>query len=505
MGSTSSILGRASPLIAARLAAAALSLSIPLVLARTMGFAEYGTYKQLFLVSVAAASVLPLGMAQSLYFFVPRAKEQRPVLGQTLAFLLGAGALGAAATWSAGPWVSRALSNPELLDYRLELALFIGLVVAASPLEVSLTTQGKTRCSAATYLASDGVKALVLVLPNLAGLGLHAMMRGMVAWGALRLAAAWAVALGSARGPLWDRALFRRQLAYALPFGLAIAIAIPQQYAHQFVVAHAVGPALFAVYAVGVFELPFVDLFYTPTGEVLMVRLGELDAAGRREEGAAAFREAAEKLSLVLLPPIAFVWAVAPAFITTLFGPRFADATPIFRVALLVMPLAIWPVDATLRAQGETKHILRSYALKAAAAIPLAWVGVQRFGLLGAAGSYVAAECLGRAFLAWRLPGSLSSPERRVKAGDLVPWRPLLRTAAASLGLALAGWGVLRLASASGLGAGTTLLHRSFPFATASAVFALGYAALLASSGTALPGFLGAIRLRRREKRALQT
>jgi O-antigen/teichoic acid export membrane protein len=489
----SSILGRAGPLIAARLASAVLSLSIPLVLARTMAFAEYGTYKQLFLVSLTAASILPLGMAQSLYFFVPRASAPRPVLRQTLAFVLLTGALGAAALWTAGPWIARALSNPGLLEHRQELALFTGLLVAASPLEVSMTAQGQTRRSAAVYLASDAVKALVIALPTLAGFGLHAIMRGMVAWAALRLAAAWAVALGSGRGPLWDRALLRRQLAYALPFGLAIAIAIPQQYAHQFVVAHTVGPALFAIYAVGVFELPFVDLFYTPTGEVLMVRLGELDSAGRREEGAAAFREAVEKLAIILLPPIAFIWAVAPAFITTLFGPRFAGAAPVFRLALLVMPLAIFPLDATLRARGETRHILRSYLLKAAVAIPLAWIGVQRFGLIGAAGSYVAAEFLGRGFLSWRVPRSLSSPPRRVRARDLIPWGPLSRTAAASLALALSGAGALHLAAAAGLGGAPEIVHRSFPFATACALFALGYAGLLASSGAVFRGAPGAI------------
>jgi O-antigen/teichoic acid export membrane protein len=489
----SSILGRAGPLIAARLAAAVLSLSIPLVLARVMAFTEYGTYKQLFLVSTTAAAILPLGMAQSLYFFVPRAPSARPVLGQTLAFVLVTGALGAAVLWAAGPWIARALSNPGLLEHRQELALFTGLVVAASPLEVSMTAQGRTRRSATVYLASDALKALAIVLPTLAGLGLHAVMRGMVAWAALRLAAAWTVALRPARGPLWDRRLLRRQLTYALPFGLAIAIAIPQQYAHQFVVAHSVGPALFAIYAVGVFELPFVDLFYTPTGEVLMVHLGELDSAGRREEGAAAFREAVEKLSIVLLPPIAFIWAVAPAFITTLFGARFAGAAPVFRIALLVMPLAIFPLDATLRARGETRHILRSYLLKATVAIPLAWIGVQRLGLIGAAGSYVTAECMGRAFLAWRVPRSLSSPAQRIRAWDLVPWRQLSRTAAMSLALALAGAGTLHQAAGAGLGGAPGVVQRSFPFAVACALFTVGYLGALVASGAALPGAPGAI------------
>jgi O-antigen/teichoic acid export membrane protein len=494
-------MGRAGPLIAARLASATLSLSIPLVLARTMALPEYGTYKQLFLVSMTASGLVPLGMAQSLYFFVPRTTERRACLAHTLAFLAVAGAAGGLALWLLGPRIATWLSNPALLEHRLELALYTALLVGAVPLEISMTAQGRTGRAAATYLVSDASKAAVIVLPTLAGHGLHAMMAGMIAWAGARLAATWAIVLPTARGPVWDGPLLRRQLAYALPFGMAIAFSIPQQYAHQFIVAHAVGPALFAVYAVACFELPFVDLFYTPTGEVLMVQLGELDRAGRRSEGAAAFREAVDRLAIILLPPILFVWAVAPTFILTVFGWRFEAAVPVFRVCLLVMPLAIWPIDATLRARGATGHILLSYVVKAAVAIPLAWVSVQRWGLMGAAASYVAAEFLGRLFLGARLPAALSSPGARVRLRDLVPAARLLRTLAASVALALAGAGALELARAAvGGRPEATLTHRLLPLCAAGALFAVGHAGLLLASGVKLPGALGTLLARIRAR-----
>ncbi len=501
MADARSLMARAGPLIAARIASATLSLSIPLVLARVMRIEEYGTYKQLFLVSVTASGIAPLGMTQSLYFFVPRVAERRPCFAQTLGFLLAAGALGGGAIYLLGPSFASWLSNPALLDHRLELALYTALLVAGAPLEISMTAQGYTGRAAATYLVSDAAKAAVLVLPSLAGLSLHAMMAGMVAWAAARVAAAWLVAVPRSRGPLWDRALLREQLAYALPFGMAIVFATPQQYAHQFIVAHAVGPALFAVYAVACFELPFVDLFYTPTGEVLMVQLGELDRAGRIGEGVAAFREAVERLATILLPPIFFVWAVAPTFIVTVFGARFAQAAPIFRICLAALPLAVWPIDATLRARGETRHILLSYVVKAAVIIPFAWWAVGRHGLAGAAASYVAGEFLGRAFLAAKLPAALSSPGCRVRLRDLVPGARLARDVAASLALALLGAGALGVAAdhAAGLGA---LARRVVPLGVASAVFGVAYLGILAASGAQVPGFLGALLSRRRANRA---
>jgi len=499
----SSLLGRAGPLIAARLTSACITLFIPLVLARMMPQAEYGTYKLLFLVSMTASAVLPLGVTQSLYFFVPRAREPRVFFGQTLVFMLFSGAIGGLALFLGAPLLARALSTPGLVDHRAELALFTGLVVAAAPLETSITSQGKTRLAALSYLVSDATRAGALILPALSGFGLHGMMRAMVAWGALRLGTAWSLTLLGQRGRLWERQLFRQQLAYALPFGMAIIFAVPQQYAHQFIVAHAVGPALFAIYAVACFELPFVDLFYTPTGEVLMVQLGELERAGRRSEGAVAFRSAVERLGLLLLPPIGFFFAVAPAFIVTMFGPRFAEAAPLFRICLFVMPLGVFPLDATLRALGETRYILLSYLLKAAVSIPVVWLSVERFGLIGAAFAYVASELLGRALLGWRVPRALSSPGEVVRARDLLPARALARTTLVAMALAAAGAATYHVAARFEVAPAGSFLHRVFALGVAGSVFAVGYLWQLVASGQQLPGFVGTLLARRRARRTV--
>ena len=89
----SSFMGKAGPLVLARLFTAGLTLSIPLVLARVLSLEEYGTYYQLFLIATTLYYVLPCGVVQSLYYFLPRAEQKRPWLGQTLLFMSGAGVL----------------------------------------------------------------------------------------------------------------------------------------------------------------------------------------------------------------------------------------------------------------------------------------------------------------------------------------------------------------------------------------------------------------------------
>jgi O-antigen/teichoic acid export membrane protein len=496
--SETSLMSQASPLIAARLFTAVLTLSIPLVLARVLPLSEYGTYKQLFLIALTLSSILPFGVGQSLYYFIPRAAHPRVYFGQTLLFLLAAGAVAAVGLHAAMPRVAAAFDNPELLDHRLLLALYAGLTVAASPLELSMTSRGQTRRSAITYLVWDSARAAAFVVPAATGRGLGAMMATLTAFAALRLVTTWVMMLGGTRGPVFDRRLFAGQLAYALPFGLAMLVAIPQQYAHQYVVASSVAPALFAIYAAGCFDPPFVDLLYTPTGEVLMVRLGALEKQGRAGESVAAFREASGHLARYLLPWIVLLWAIAPEFILAVFGERFAASATIFRVWLLAIPLGIFPIDAALRARNETRHLFRAYLVKAIATVPLVWFGVTRYGIVGGAASYVAAELVGKIVLAARLPRALADEGVCPTFQALVPWAEISRAAIGGALASIAAVAILRAAPAlEGPGSAATALYRFVPLIIAGAAAAAVYVAVLWMTGVRPAAVLAVFRSRR--------
>ena len=493
----SSFMGKAGPLVLARLFTAGLTLSIPLVLARALSLAEYGTYYQLFLIATTLYYVLPLGVVQSLYYFLPRTEEKRPWVGQTLLFMSGAGMVGAALVWALLGPVAGYFDNPALLEHRGSLALYTAFLLGSFPLEISLTSQGRTKHSALVYLVSDAVRAAAMVVPCLLGLGLSGMMGAVVGFTFLRYVATWVVAPRGTTGPLLRAGHWREQLVYAAPFGAAMALSIPQQNAHLYMVAGVVSPALYALYRVGCFQLPVVDLLYTPTSEVLMVRLGELEKQGRLEEGVEAFREAAGKLAFLFLPFAAFLFAAAPEFIGALFGVKFLPAVPVFRVSVLGVVLAILPMDGVLRARGHTRAIFLSYLLKAAVTVPLVWVGVRQFGMMGGVVSWALAEAVGKASLLVRVPAALSTPTLRLRVRDLIPWRELGR---ASLAALAAGGGVflLRLGLAhtwSGLPEG--FVWRAVPLAVAGVLFALGYVAVLYATGVRPLGLIAALRSRR--------
>ncbi len=444
-GAEGSLFARASPLMAARLASAAVTFFIPLVLARTLRLAEYGTYKQFLLIAQTLYYTLPLGVPQALYYFVPRAEQRRPYFVQTLGFLLAAGAVAGAVILSLGGPIAHFFSNPELYRHRWSLALYVFGLIGSFPLEVSLTSSGRTRHAAVAYLVSDGVRAVAMTVPALLGFGVTGVMVCLAAFALARQVVTCVLVVRSSRGPWWRRGLFFEQLAYAAPFGAAVAIAIPQQYAHQYAVSALVSPEAFALYAVGCFQLPFIDLLYTPTSEVLMVRLGELDRAGRKAEGVRLFRKASAALALAVLPVAVFFFGAAPDVIAALFGDRFVSAAPLFRIGLAAVVLAALPVDAVLRACGHTRHILLANALKAVVTVPLLWFGVKTFGMRGALASWVVVEYFGKAVLLAKVPRALGEGDQRARFGDLLPLSEMGR---ALVGVAFAAAGVVGLRAA---------------------------------------------------------
>ncbi|HZH18005.1 MAG TPA: oligosaccharide flippase family protein [Archangium sp.] len=493
----SSFLGRAGPLVLARLFTAGLTLSIPLVLARVLSLEEYGTYYQLFLIATTLYYVLPFGVVQSLYFFVPRAEEKRPWLGQTLLYMSGAGVVAAGLVWVLLGLVARHFDNPGLLEHRATLAAYTAFLLGSFPLEISLTSQGRTKHSALVYLVSDAVRAACMVVPCLLGFGLHGMMVAVAGFALVRYVAAWVVVPRGTTGPLARAELWRQQFVYAIPFGAAMALAIPQQNAHLYMVAGSVAPAVYALYRVGCFQLPVVDLLYTPTSEVLMVRLGELDKQGRLEEGVVAFREAAGKLAFVFLPFAAFLFAAAPEFIGALFGAKFLEAVPIFRVSVVGVVLAVLPMDGVLRARGHTRAIFLSYLVKAAVTVPLVWVGVKRFGMMGGVVSWALAEVVGKSALLVRVPAALSTPERRLRIRDVIPWRELGKASLAAMAAAV-GVFLLRAGTVhtwSGLPEG--FVWRALPLALAGLLFAMGYVGVLYATGVRPLSVLASLRSRR--------
>jgi O-antigen/teichoic acid export membrane protein len=465
----------------ARVFSAALTFAVPMVLARALLPAELGTFREAWLVVITLALVLPMTTPQSLYYFVPREPERSALfVGQALAFNLVVGLAGAGLVLAAGPAIVRHFGNPRLAAEVPWIALVTALMVASIPFDAAYNSVGRVRAAALVRLATEAGRGLAMVLGTLLAHSVRGLLAGIAAALAIRLALCWGLLLRAYGLHLsWKET--RRQLRYALPFGLAAAIVIPQQQFHQYAVGAAVTASGFAIYAVGCFQLPIVDVLYTPISEILQIGLAEEERARPSRSGLHLFHEAVGRLALVFLPCMALLFVCAPDLIGFLFTDRYLAATPIFRLSIVNIALAALPLDGVMRARAQNRFMIAASAAKLAVTVPLVLGGLAWLGPVGAMAGWIAAETFGRGLLLWRTARIFDCGLRRV-----LPLRELLHQGIASLVALPAAFLALHLLP-------VTVLAR---LAAAGVLFGTAYLAVMWTRGWLPEGLLPPARRR---------
>jgi O-antigen/teichoic acid export membrane protein len=396
-----SLLRAATPLMVARGLSALVTFAIPVVLAHQLLQSEFGTYKQFFLLAATVCLVGQAGLTASLYYFIPKSRPEVRTrwLLQALAGLFVLGGFAAAGTLLVGDALASRFRNPQLGAVAPALALYIWAQLGSAPLEVSLTSIKRTGWAGIVTIASDVVRTASLVLPILFGLGVPGLAWAAAGFAALRLAAAWALALSGAIGKVArpTRAAVKQQLVYAIPFAGAVLLATAQMQLAQYFVAAMTDVATFAVYAVGVLQMPLTDMLYTPIAEVMMVRLAQADHAA----APGIFRDAVHRLCMFFLPLCAFSLAIGPELIPTLYSAKYLLSVPIFLIAATELPLAALPVDGLLRSLNHTGTLLRFGVLRLLIGGALVPIGFFSFGLVGAMLGYVLTQWTVKLLLLW--------------------------------------------------------------------------------------------------------
>ncbi len=374
----------AALLVTGRVIGLVASFAIGIVLARIFAPAAFGTYKQFFLLYGTLYGLAQLGMAESLYYFVPRnsARTPRYVCNALITLAVAGGAcLSALYVWRTQ--IAARLTNAALADYMVLAGLFLTFMLMSTVLEIVLVSRKKHLMAAVTYACSDIVRTLFFILPAFALGSLRAVFAGATAFAALRLVLLLA-ALWRQYGREFriDVGLWREQLGYALPFALAVGVEVIQLNYHSYVVASRFDAATFAIYAVGCLQIPLVDMIMTSTVNVMMVRMAE--DVTHSETTVVLWHETICRLAFLMVPLSLFLFVVARDLIVTLYTSTYSASVPIFMVWSLTILPSIFAVNAVLRVFAQTRFLLVMNLMRLAMVAALISWFLSAFGMSGA-------------------------------------------------------------------------------------------------------------------------
>ena len=374
----------AALLVTGRVVGLVASFAIGIVLARLFAPAAFGTYKQFFLLYGTLYGLAQLGMAESLYFFVPRNAARTPrYVCNALITLAVAGLACLCGLYAWRTQIAQRLTNAALADYIVLAGLFLTFMLMSTVLEIVMVSRKKHLLAAVTYACSDIVRTLFFILPAFALGSLRAVFIGATVFAGFRLVLL-VVALWRQYGREFriDVSLWREQLAYALPFALAVGVEVIQQNYHQYVVASRFDAATFAIYAVGCLQIPLVDMIMTSTVNVMMVKMAEdaTHAAGT----VALWHETICRLAFLMVPLSAFLFVIARDLIVTLYTSTYSASVPIFMVWVLTILPSIFAVNAVLRVFAQTRFLLVMNLMRLAMVAGLIGWFLSTFGMSGA-------------------------------------------------------------------------------------------------------------------------
>jgi O-antigen/teichoic acid export membrane protein len=384
------MVGRSLYVFSAKMVGYAIRLTMPIALVRLLTKAEFGGYRQFFLIETLIAMIFAFGVNQALYYFIPRDRKNAGSYYLNC-LLLNVATFGTAfivVSFVRQP-VSEFLKMPVLAEQFWQVSLYTTMIMLIVATDSYLLARQKVRqsaffeiggqilTSAVTLAAAFATRRLDLILTAIAvaRAGQALIMLGYVHWGLHGFAATRYFF------DIWP------QIRYGLVLGFAGTLFTLLLRMHEVVVSSRFGPEVYAVYSAGCTHIPFLNFYLQGIAAVSLGRFAELVKHGDTDGIRRLWNEIMVSLFSVAVPITLFLVAIAEPLIVVMFTERYADAVSIFRVHALMRFALVWNASLVLRALGRNDILLYINIAALILGVPILLVGISAFGLIGAIAS----------------------------------------------------------------------------------------------------------------------
>ena len=223
-----------------------------------------------------------------------------------------------------------------------------------------------------------------LVVPALFSWGAQGVMYGLAAAGLVRLCAFLMIFGGDVlqhRG-VADKQLFRRQLMYCAPLGVALATGVLTRTVDKWLVAWKI-PTRVGIYAIAAQEVPILAVLPYASGAVIAGAMVRHFMAGNHR---ASFEVWVQQVRAMCRPVIALTFAVvviAPEIFDITLAPTYQKSVLSFQIFTIIGLHRVTEYGAVLRAVGRTKEIVLSSVVLFALNTLFAGAGLYLHGIVG--------------------------------------------------------------------------------------------------------------------------
>jgi O-antigen/teichoic acid export membrane protein len=388
-----SLTEQAAVLFVGHVLALLIGVAVPMVLVRIFPQEQYGLYQQLFLIFTTLLPFGQMGVTQGLYYFLPREPEKKDaVVAQTFLFVIMTGAFCSFGLLLFRTRIATFMNSPEMVQYLPIVSLFVFFMIVSSFMETLMIAEGQARLSSIVRVCSELFRSLAVILTAFVTRNILSVFMALTCFSLLRcLFQGWYL-FGRYRmftGGI-DFVFWKRQLSYSIPIGMGNVAWLVQMRMHSFFVTFLVAPAVYAIYAVGTYNLPFVSLISSSVSSVMVPELARCQKDGDTTRVLSVWAGSLRKMNLIFFPLFTFFFIIAHDFIVLLFTEQYVGSVSIFRISLFGILISGINTGAILNAYAETRYQMWMALIKIPVVLVVLYFLTRAWGIHGA----VAADVL---------------------------------------------------------------------------------------------------------------
>ncbi|MCH7549345.1 MAG: oligosaccharide flippase family protein [Candidatus Krumholzibacteriota bacterium] len=380
-------------LMLGRVVALGVMLVTPMVNVRALSIEEYGYYRQFWLLFETFSPILILGFPQSLLYYLPRAKsdhDKAVYVTQTIVFSLALSSLSLLIYAVMAHTLGEGMGAVARAFY-WRMSAFAVLMIGCSHMEWLFVAARQVGRQSLYHVTVSSLQAIVVIatawISRDVGTIIWALTIFALAKFLFAISYTWITYRPSLR--MISIRTMREQLSFALPVGLFGIVLILLAQTDKFIINRFLGREAFAIYAVGAFQIPFVNIVSQSVRNVVFPLMAMHQQAGRHREIADLWRRAMLRMGGVFFPLFVVLEVLARPVITLFFTADYSSAAPIFMIYLILLVRSTIDTGAIIQVFKRTGYLVRIFSLAFCVNLGLSVALFQVWGREGVAAATV--------------------------------------------------------------------------------------------------------------------
>lgn len=382
------MLSRSFYIFASKMAGYAVRLLLPVVLVRMLSKADFGAYRQFFLVEMLVVTIFQLGVNQALYYFIPRDPKRASSYYFNSQFTnLVAYALAFAVIGLNRDFLAAQFHMPVLSEHFWVLAIYTVVLSLTVSADCFLMARERVKASAAFEISGQVLASVATLVAAFRWHSLEAIFVGLVAARLTLLLGMVAYVQAALRGfsNLRPFAGYWSQLRYGLVLGLGGTFGTVLMRLHEIVVSRYFGIETYAVYSAGCTEIPVLQNFQQALAVVSLGQFALLEKSGDWEGIRRLWDRIMAAMYGVAVPLTLLFVVLAKPVVILMFTRNYAEAVPIFQIMAVMRLQGIWNATLVLRAMDRNDITLKVHLTLLLVGPFLLYGGMKAGGLIGIA------------------------------------------------------------------------------------------------------------------------